>query len=116
MLEGLPKKLKILASLWKVELSTKAELEDATGKTWPNDNKIRIARDQAPGELCDTAWHEISHAIWWSMGISEDGDEKLEEKIVRKLCTGQLAAFVDNPDLLRWLADYCDSVREEYYG
>lgn len=48
----------------------------------------------------DTFLHEITHAIWWAVGVQDNDGE---ERTVTALATGWTQVFRDNPWLLDWL-------------
>jgi len=63
---------------------------------------IHIEAEQTPFEECDTVIHELLHAVWAQMSLS-DLDEQLEERIVRALGTGLTGLYADNPKLLTYI-------------
>ena len=60
---------------------------------------IHIEGDQIPVEEVDTVIHELLHAVWYQMSLT-DFDVQLEERVVRALGTGLTGLFADNPKLL----------------
>lgn len=62
---------------------------------------IAIQDEQHPVEEADTLLHEIFHAIWYCMSISDGGAQ--EEQVVRRLASGTLSVLMDNPQLLKYL-------------
>ena len=62
---------------------------------------IAIREGQHPVEEADTLIHEIMHAVWYCMSISEGGAG--EEAVVRRMASGFAAVLMDNPDLLKYL-------------
>lgn len=73
------------------------------GRTYSNLCVIGVKVDQHPVEEADTLIHEILHAIWYCMSISEGGAD--EEAVVRRMASGLLQVFMDNPDLLAYLTN-----------
>jgi len=69
---------------------------DNFGYHLPHELKIYVYRTGNPQLDLDTLWHEIKHALWYMLGLSQ-GDE--EERIVRPLSTGELMVLKDNPKL-----------------
>ena len=63
---------------------------------------IHIEGDQTAFEECDTVIHELLHAVWSQMSLT-DLDDQLEERIVRALGTGLTGLFSDNPKLLDYI-------------
>jgi len=57
---------------------------------------------QHPAEEADTLIHEVLHAIWYTMSISEGGAD--EEAVVRRMATGLTQVFLDNPHFLKYLS------------
>lgn len=45
--------------------------------------------------------HELLHAIWFIMSIDQGGVD--EEAVVRRLASGLIGVFLDNPELLVYL-------------
>lgn len=62
---------------------------------------IHILDGQHPVEEADTMIHELLHAIWFIMSIDQ-GDVD-EEAVVRRLASGLIGVFLDNPELLAYL-------------
>ena len=52
---------------------------------------IDIASDVHPDEMADTILHEVLHAVDYAM------DTQLTENQVRRIATGLVAVFKDNP-------------------
>lgn len=69
---------------------------------------IHVEGDQNPVEEIDTVIHELLHAVWAQMSLT-DLDDQLEERIVRALGTGLTGLYADNPKLL----DYYKAVLTE---
>lgn len=65
------------------------------------DNQDIVVRDGQPLETeQDTVFHEIFHAVDGSM---VDEEQMIDEAVVRRMATGLLAVFKDNPRLLSYL-------------
>lgn len=64
---------------------------------------IDIQEGQHPIEEADTLIHEVLHAIWFVMSASMGGAD--EEVIVRRMSTGLIGVFMDNPNFLRYLIE-----------
>lgn len=76
---------------------------DALGRCDPGYCRIAIQNGQHPAEEADTVLHEILHAIWYCMSISEGGAD--EEAVVRRMASGLTGVFMDNPHLLKYFTD-----------
>jgi hypothetical protein len=72
------------------------------GQYHPAQIVIHVLDKQHPIEEGDTLLHEILHAIWSSMGMHHGPLE--EEAIIHRLSTGLFQVFLDNPEVLRYLA------------
>ena len=62
---------------------------------------IHVLDGQHPVEEADTLIHELLHAIWFIMSIDHGGMD--EESVVRRLASGLIGVFLENPDLLAYL-------------
>ena len=76
---------------------------DSLGRCHQGMCRIAIQSGQHPVEEADTVLHEILHAIWYCMSIAEGGAD--EEAVVRRLASGMLAVFMDNPHLLQYFRE-----------
>ena len=63
--------------------------------------EIHVLATVHPVEEADTLLHELLHAIWYTMSIDCGGPME-EEPIVRRLSTGLIGVFLDNPHLLKY--------------
>ena len=61
---------------------------------------IIVKEGQHPVEEADTLLHEIFHAVWYCMSISNGGAD--EEAVVHRLASGMLQVIMDNPHLLKY--------------
>ena len=95
-----PKKVRLLGREYTFKYTEDIE---ELGLCSPSSCKIKIREGQHPVEEADTVLHEIMHGLCFLMnlGLTDDG----EEHVVRKLATGLTQVFVDNPDLLTYLAN-----------
>ncbi len=57
-----------------------------------------LPRDQ----MADVILHEIIHALYFVMGLSEDG---AEEKVAHRVATGLCTVFRGNPKFFKWWSD-----------
>lgn len=76
---------------------------DSLGRCHHGMCRIAIQNGQHPVEEADTVLHEILHAVWYCMSVAEGGAD--EEAVVRRLASGMLAVFMDNPHLLQYFQD-----------
>lgn len=67
------------------------------------DNSISILKGMNPAEELDTVLHELLHAIGHVMFVPFSSHES-EETIVHMMGTGLAGVFLDNPDLLAYIA------------
>lgn len=81
---------------------------DNLGRCHNNACVIGIQEGQHPIEEADTILHEILHAIWYCMSISEGGAD--EESVVRRMASGQLQVYMDNPHLLAYFTSLQKSI------
>lgn len=76
---------------------------DCLGRCHHGMCRIAVQNGQHPVEEADTVLHEILHAIWYCMSIAEGGAD--EEAVVRRLASGMLSVFMDNPHLLTYFQE-----------
>nr|WLW40598.1 hypothetical protein HIBIKMCM_00031 [Ralstonia phage BOESR1] len=82
---------------------------DVLGECGTIDCHIAIKENQNPVEEADTVLHEVLHAVHFLMDIGLS--PKLEEQVVRKMATGLMQVFADNPQLLMYLANAAEPPR-----
>lgn len=63
---------------------------------------ISIMDGQHPVEEADTLLHEVMHAVFFAMSIAEGGAD--EEQVVRRMATGLMSIFMDNPAFLKYFS------------
>lgn len=76
---------------------------DNLGRTYSQQCLIVVRTGQHPVEEADTLLHEIMHAVWFCMSVSEGGAD--EEAVVRRMASGMLQVFMDNAHLINYFAD-----------
>jgi hypothetical protein len=76
---------------------------DNLGRTYSQQCAIAVRTGQHPVEEADTLLHEVMHAVWYCMSISEGGAD--EESVVRRMASGMMQVFMDNGHLLKYFAD-----------
>lgn len=64
--------------------------------------RMRMWKDMHEQMYRETLWHEILHACWWHMALS-DHDEQ-EEEIVKRITHASLQVMQDNPDVMAYLS------------
>jgi uncharacterized protein YpmB len=79
----------ILGTKW--ELSVSESIADF-GECNPDERKIVLKQNQSTEQKADTLIHEINHAIWEMMDIS---DKDREETTVKRLSTGLTSVLRD---------------------
>jgi Zn-dependent peptidase ImmA (M78 family) len=90
-----PAKIRIIGTdyqfVWSEVLHNAAGLCDAAKE------KIFILNGQTPTEEVDTVLHEVMHAIEHKMGLDHN------EEYIRRLATGLVAVFKDNPQFVTYV-------------
>lgn len=72
--------------------------------------RITIHRDSEPGVKVQTLWHEIIHAVTVHfLGTLESEDH--DEKKISLLGNALMTVLTDNPDLLKLMSEYSESLR-----
>lgn len=96
-----PKTIRVNGKLYKVLFNAKNPLVEFDNHGHCDNSKlvIHIEGEQVPMEELDTLIHEMLHAIWAQMTLT-DIDDALEERIVRAMGTGLAGVIADNPKLL----------------
>lgn len=101
-----PKSLRIMGRQYAIRWVALNELGQAhVGLCMNSKLEIVIQDGQHPVEELDTLIHELFHAIWFQMSISEHDPE--EEVIVRKMAGGFTQVLMDNSHL----NDYIKAIR-----
>lgn len=95
-----PKKVRLMGREYSIKYTDDLQV---LGDCTPSKCQIRIQEGQHPVEEADTVIHEIMHGICYLMNL--DLSDEMEEHVVRKLATGLTQAFVDNPNLLTYIAN-----------
>lgn len=94
----LPSLIRVIGKPYSVELVPKTKLETADlGECKYPEQQITIQSGQAKEQEQDTLLHEVIHAV------DEAMDTDLSETQVRRMATGLLAVFHDNPDFVKYL-------------
>lgn len=69
--------------------------------------RMRVQKDVHEQLLRETLWHEILHACWWHMGLSDHPvaqDKDQEEEIIKRITHASLQVLQDNPDVMAYLS------------
>ncbi len=87
------KSLKIIGKKYVIRLHEQMSeiLKGDVGSCDYRKQVIDIASDVHPDEMADTILHEVLHAVDYAM------DTQLTENQVRRIATGLVAVFKDNP-------------------
>ena len=101
-----PRKLRIMGREYTVKYEDDLGV---LGLCSPDECRIEIEDGQPPVEEADTVIHEVLHAIHFLMDIGLS--HKREEEVVRKMATGLMQVFADNPHLLMYLANAAEPPR-----
>lgn len=99
----IPEKIKILGLEWQIKHDQHvSDASEAYGTTVHRSQIINIEPTATQFHQEQTFFHEMLHAIWWSMGIHKipDIDNKKEEQIIHALSNGLYQTLKDN-DLLK---------------
>jgi hypothetical protein len=99
-----PEKIKIISAdytIKKVDPSWVRESE-SRGQCDADSHTITIPETDIPSQTLDTAVHEIFHAIYDVMQLT---DEDKEEAYVSRMSTGLIAVLRDNPKFRKWMWD-----------
>ena len=94
-----PLKVKILGKPYEIRYVAEddSSLEGNNALCIP-DEQLIIMTDGLPRETeQDYLWHEIKHAVEAAMGLD------LEDIVIQKLATGEIAVIKDNPSLITYL-------------
>lgn len=99
-----PKAVRVNGKTYAMNFTPKNPLIEFANHGYCDNAKqaIHIEGDQTAFEECDTVIHELLHAVWNQMSLS-DLDEQLEERVVRALGTGLTGLYSDNPKLLDYI-------------
>jgi len=102
-----PAEVYIVGKWWElVEATDILDEHDELGKTVGETCRISYSGKQDEQQLRDTVWHEIKHAIFQEVGLSNELKEKedlSEEGIIRRLTPVELTVMRENPDLMKFL-------------
>lgn len=95
-----PERVKILGKPYRVIVVPidDARLEGNNALCVPDEQIIYMGAGLPLETEQDYLWHEIKHAVETSMGLD------LEDIVIQKLATGELAVIKENPSLIRYLA------------
>ncbi|TSP13938.1 hypothetical protein [Cupriavidus campinensis] len=102
--KGLPKRVRIGAFWFDVEVIPPYEGTGEFGHMNVGSQMIRVSPDQRPENLANTFIHEVIHAIHWANGLL---DEKSDEEDYTIAAANGLCAFVqDNPEAMAWFVKH----------
>lgn len=101
--KGVPKRVRVGCYWFKVEVgeSDDHEAESSFGHMNPISQKIRLRPGMTPQNLANTFIHEVLHAIYFYIGVSEMAEDQ-EEEFVTKGANGLCTFTQDNPAAMHW--------------
>lgn len=92
-----------------------AEAQNKYGECDHINRTIRVDTTRGVRQTAETLWHECLHAAFDISGAHDapgaDGDRYTEEQVVSVFGSWSMTMFVDNPELVRflaWAAEYGD--------
>jgi hypothetical protein len=98
-----PKSIRVMGKVYQIKFIPTSPIDhENLGQCDHRKMLITIEDDQVPVEELDTVIHEILHAIWYQMSIGEGPME--EEPLVRRMANGFIQVFLDNQNLLKYVA------------
>jgi hypothetical protein len=98
-----PKQVKVMGKSYAIVFVADCTIEhENLGQCDHKKMTIAVQDHQAAVEEADTLLHEILHAIWYQMSINCGPMD--EEPIVRRMTSGFMQVFLDNPELLKYLS------------
>ena len=98
-----PKNLRVMGRNYSIVFEKEATFRSSTAGLCDNQKMvITIMDEQHPAEELDTVIHELLHAIWHHMSMGEHPPE--EEVLVRKTAGGLTQVFLDNRQLITYIA------------
>ncbi len=112
-----PTKIKVINFDFTIEWYHRGIENGASKFGWTDicKQEIYISDDLNPLKTADTLMHELLHALNWVFDIEDDTKE---ESVARRLSSGLLAIWRDNPELfqyLQWLL-FAEQKKEEALG
>lgn len=98
-----PKQVRVMGKVYKIVWVQDCTIEhENLGQCDHKKMTIAVQDHQPLVEEADTLLHEILHAIWYQMSINCGPMD--EEPIVRRMTSGFMQVFLDNPELLKYLS------------
>lgn len=90
-------------NLFAVESTCEDVLGGDAGQVSGEFKRIRLLENQTPGDMLDTWWHEVFHAIVMCRGrgalrLKPD----VEEAVISVLAGGMVQVLRDNPEWAEW--------------
>jgi hypothetical protein len=99
---SLPKKIKVISMDYTIkpaEASWVRETE-SRGQCCTDTQTITVPKTDIPCQTLDTVMHEVFHAVFDVMQLTDDDKE---EAYVSRMATGFTAVLRDNPKFRNWL-------------
>jgi hypothetical protein len=109
-----PKSLRVMGRDYEVNFEKELVLKSPSAGQCDNQKMIiTILEEQHPSEELDTVVHELMHAIWHHMSMSEHPPE--EEVLVRKMAGGLTQVILDNQQFSRYIsAVYDEQIKRNF--
>lgn len=95
-----PKKVRILGREYNINYTEDLK---PLGQCDVEECTIQVRTNVHPVEEADSLLHEIMHGVFYLTDVGFSAEQ--EEHVVRKLATGLIQVFMDNPNLLTYLAN-----------
>ncbi|MBT2321271.1 hypothetical protein J7E62_02720 [Variovorax paradoxus] len=111
--KGLPRRIHVGPTTFRVVVGT-AELHpcltDCCGITVFEEYRIYLHDGMLLQAAVNTVIHEVSHAINWVYGVTDDSTE---EQFVTQNSNGLVEVWMRNPRLLNWIVKQLRAMKKE---
>ena len=111
--KGLPRRIKVGQFTFRVTIALQGNcelLDGNDGRAVWEDYRLYFREDMPIQAAVNTVYHEVTHAINWIYGVT---DESTEEQFTTQHTNGQIGVFLDNPRLLNWLIKGLRRIKKE---
>lgn len=112
--KGLPRRVHIGPFTFRVVVESKHQghefLDENDGCCDTNGQRIFVRGDLTLALAINVVQHEISHAINWVYGVTDDSTE---EQFTNQHSNGQIEVWLRNPRLWNWFAKQLRVLRKE---
>lgn len=96
-----PSSIRIMGREFEVDFRDEGDMNGDLGMCDVTECLITVQEGQHEVEEVDTVLHEAMHGLFYLLDF--DLSAKKEEEIVRRLSTGLIQVFKDNPELLTYI-------------